>query len=144
MLFGFLKSYVKLVFHLYYLVDTSWLMIRQWSTPKTFRGNGKHRDEDLVILNEHEMGIYCVLIIVMIVMCCIQGPHKLLNYFIGSYFELEMCHNKTCVKYNTVNVCLEWPQCRQRHLVRKAYISVWQTGCTFSRVYLASAWICEK
>jgi hypothetical protein len=37
----------------------------------------------------------------------ILGPHKLLDNFIRSYFELEMCHDiKICVKYNTVNVHL--------------------------------------
>jgi hypothetical protein len=40
----------------------------------------------------------------------IQGPHKLLDDFVRSYFELEMCHDiKIRVKYNTVNVHLERP-----------------------------------
>jgi hypothetical protein len=40
----------------------------------------------------------------------IQGPHKLLDDFVRSYFGLEMCHDiKIRVKYNTVNVHLERP-----------------------------------
>jgi hypothetical protein len=40
----------------------------------------------------------------------IQGPHKLLDDFVRSYFDLEMCHDiKIHVKYNTVNVHLERP-----------------------------------
>jgi hypothetical protein len=40
----------------------------------------------------------------------IQGPHKLLDDFVRSYFELEMCHDiKIRVKYNTVNIHLERP-----------------------------------
>jgi hypothetical protein len=40
----------------------------------------------------------------------VQGPHKLLDDFVRSYFELEMCHDiKIRAKYNTVNVHLERP-----------------------------------
>jgi hypothetical protein len=37
------------------------------------------------------------------------GVHNLLNDFIRSYFELEMCDIKICVKYNTANIHSEWP-----------------------------------